>query len=134
AKTVEIGDCVGRFRRRIGSEFVADGAGETFLARTAPAASATATTPAATVGAALLLAARCLFLAFLDVLLGFCILFAFAGRRGRLGNSRSAILARLLVALATATAAATATLAALAVLLGSGVACGLLLGETFGLL
>lgn len=134
AKTVEIGDCVGGFRRRIGTKLVADGAGETFLARTATAAATTATTPATAIGAALLLATGCLFLAFLAFRFGLGILFAFAGRHGRLGNSGRAILARLLVPRTTATAAATATLAALAVLLGSGVACGLLLDETFGLL
>src|SRR3954454_12362542 len=79
AKTVEIGDCVSRFRPRIGRERVADGAGETFLTRAATAASATATTPATAIGAALLLAAGCLLLAFLTVRLGLRILFAFAG-------------------------------------------------------
>lgn len=80
AGAVEIGDSVGRFRRRIAAELVADGAGETFLAVTAPTTSAPATTPAPALAAALLLATGGLLLAFLAVLLGVGILFAFAGR------------------------------------------------------
>ncbi|WP_162131487.1 hypothetical protein, partial [Bradyrhizobium japonicum] len=111
---------------------VADGAGETFLVATATAASTATTTPATAIAVALLLAAGRLVLTFLAVLLGLGILFTFAGRHGRFGRRRSAILAQLAVARATAAAPTPAALAALAVLVGSRFAASLLLGEAFG--
>ena len=69
ARPVEIGDGIGRFRRRIAAEFVTDRAGETFLVATAPTASATATAPAAAIAVALLIATGCLLLAVLAAIL-----------------------------------------------------------------
>ncbi len=139
---IEIGDCVGGFRRRGRAQFIGDRSGETVVrsASTAPAAAATtSTTPRTSIAvcgiiAAALVVARCALLCLAFVLVAFGI----AGRN-RLGSFRQdmheiAVLARLRSALAhfaAATAAApAASLAALTVTVAFGGDC-VLAGSLF---